>query len=225
MMSENGNVVTAVVPVRKENTRLVDKNTLPFGESNLLLHKLRQLKEVKCIDRIVVSSEDEDILSMAEKAGVQALKRPQEYADRSNPFGRFVEYICNQINGQHVLWACVTAPFVESDMYEEAITTYFEKLDEGYDSLISVLRLKRFILDENGAVNFRRGLQHKNSEELPNLYLYTNGIVLAPRAKMIEWKYNWGYIPYRYEVDKKAGIDISDFYDYHVACLLEGENK
>lgn len=224
-MSETSNTVTAVVPVRKENSRLIDKNTLPFGESNLMIHKLQQLKAVEYIDRIVVSSEDDEILSMAEAAGVQVLKRPQEYADRNNPFGRFVEYMCKQISGEHVLWACVTAPFVESGMYGEAIRTYFEKLDEGYDSLISVLKLKRFILDENGAVNFRRGLQHKNSEELSNLYLYTNGIVLAPRTKMIEWKYNWGYIPYRYEIDKKAGIDISDSYDYHIACLLEEENK
>ena len=224
-MNETGKTVTAVVPVRKEDSRLVDKNILPFGESNLLLHKLQQLKATERIDRIVVSSEDDEILDMAEAAGVQAMKRPREYADRRNPFGRFVEYMCNQISGEHVLWACVTAPFVESGMYGEAIGTYFDKLKEGYDSLISVLRLKRFILDENGAVNFRRGLQHKNSEELPDLYLYTNGIVLAPREKMIEWKYNWGYIPYRYEIDKKAGIDISDSYDYHIACLLEEENK
>lgn len=224
-MNEVRKEITALVPVRKENTRLIDKNILPFGESNLLLHKLRQLKSVNYINRIVVSSEDDTILNMAKAAGVTALKRPQKYADRSEPFGRFVEYICNELSGEHILWACVTAPFVESDIYEDAIRTYFEKLEEGFDSLISVMKLRRFVLDENGAVNFRRGLRHKNSEDLSGLYLYTNGIVLAPREKMIQWKYNWGYIPYRYEVDKKVGIDISDSYDYRVACLLKEENK
>lgn len=224
-MNDKRNVVTALVPVRKENSRLIDKNILPFGDSNLLLHKIQQLKSVECIDEIIVSSEDDTILNMADMAGVVTLKRPQEYADKKAFFGRFVEYICNEVSGEHILWACVTAPFVEAGMYKDAIKTYFEKLNEGYDSLISVLKLKRFILDENGAVNFRRGLKHKNSEELSNLYLYTNGIALAPRKKMVEWKYNWGYIPYRYEIDKKVGIDISDSFDYHMACLLEEEKR
>lgn len=221
----NNTDVIAIVPVRKETGRLAEKNTLPFGNSNLLLHKLDQLKRAKNITNIIVSSEDDEILHMAEDSGVTALKRPISYADRKIPFGRFVEYICEQVEEEHVLWACVTAPFITTAAYEEAIALYFQKLSEGYDSLISVRKLRRFVLDAYGTVNYRRGLAHKNSEDLPPLYLYTNGIVLAPRKKMIEWKYTWGHIPYMLEVDKKAGLDISDAYDYHIAYLMEQEDN
>lgn len=224
MDAANNTSVTAIVPVRKETGRLAQKNTLPFGNTNLLLHKLAQLKQVNSITNIIVSSEDGEILHMAEKFGVSALKRPMLYANRSTPFGKFVEYICQQVEGEHILWACVTAPFISTIAYKDAIELYFQKLQEGYDSLISVCKLRRFVLDAYGTVNYRRGLAHKNSEDLPLLYLYTNGIVLAPRKKMIEWKYNWGHIPYMLEVDKKAGLDISDDYDYHIACLMEQED-
>lgn len=222
-MNQHENLITAIVPVRKEKRRLKNKNTLPFGSSNLLLHKLQQLKKVKRIDQIVVSSEDDEILKTANSVDVITIKRPPEFADQNIPFGYFVEHICNQVSSEHILWACVTAPFIEAEMYEEAIDLYLNKLEDGYDSLISVHKLKRFILDANGSVNFKRGLQHRNSEDLPSLFLYTNGIVLAPREKMIEWKYNWGHVPYMFEVDKKAGLDISDYYDYHIACLLNQE--
>ncbi len=215
--------ITAIVPVRKETTGLPDKNTLTFDGSNLLLHKIEQLKQVAAVDRIIVSSENDEMLKMAKGAGVETILRPVQYADRSRPFGYFVEYICNQVSGEHILWACVTAPFVDSSVYSSAINLYLSKLDDGYDSLITVQKMKRFILDTNGSVNFRRGLHHIQSENLPALYLYTNGIALAPREKMIEWKYNWGHVPYMLEVDKVTGIDIRDAYDYHIACMLAQE--
>ena len=39
--------ITAVVPVKGNSTRLPNKNILPFGDSNLLQHKIEQLKQVK----------------------------------------------------------------------------------------------------------------------------------------------------------------------------------
>lgn len=217
--------ITALVPARKENVGFIDKNILSFGDSNLLVYKLRQLKKVKGINQIVVSSDDQVILEIAESEGAIALKRPYEYAKKEILFGKFVEYICQQIDSTHIMWACVTSPFVDETKYEEAIRTYFEKLEEGYDSLITVQNHKRFILDKNGTVNYKRGLQHKESSSLSELYLYTNGIALAPRKKMIEWKYNWGHIPYMLNVDKKTGIDISDRFDYEIAKLILKENE
>ena len=71
--------ITAIVPVKGNSTRLPNKNILPFGDSNLLLHKLDQLKQVKGITDIVVSSDSDEMLEMAEKAGVTAMKRPEKY--------------------------------------------------------------------------------------------------------------------------------------------------
>lgn len=212
--------VTAIVPARKESNRLKNKNILPFGESTLLEHKLSQLKRVKEISQIVVSSEDEEILEIAKKNDVCIIKRPDEYARPECPFGRFVEHICSQVEGDDILWACCTSPFVDDKLYSYAISLYREKLYEDYDSLISVQKLNRFVMDKNGPINYQKGLRHKNSDQLEDLLLYTNGVVIAPRKSMIEWKYIWGNIPYFLEVDKKIGIDISDQYDYDVARFL-----
>ena len=49
--------ITAVIPVREGSTRLKNKNVAPFAGTNLLINKINQLKEVKEISRIVVSSD------------------------------------------------------------------------------------------------------------------------------------------------------------------------
>ena len=56
--------VTAIIPAKGMSNRLPSKNTLEFGESNLLVHKIRQLKQVDAITEVIVSSEDDDILTM-----------------------------------------------------------------------------------------------------------------------------------------------------------------
>lgn len=53
--------MTAIIPVRAGSRRLKNKNILPFGDSNLLVWKIRQLKTVESIDNIIVSS-DSDIM-------------------------------------------------------------------------------------------------------------------------------------------------------------------
>lgn len=212
--------ITAIIPVKENSSRLPGKNILPFGGSNLLLHKIGQLKQVEELTDIIVSSDSDIMLDMAERAGVKAMKRPEMYADESVPFGRFLDYLCDVMPNDHVLWACVTSPLVEPYLYRKAIKLYFEKLEEGYDSLITLHPMQSFFLDKNGPINFETGLGHKNSEFLEPIYHFTNGINLAPKEKIAEWHYNYGPNPYKLMVDKREAVDIDDIFDYVQALAM-----
>ena len=212
--------ITAIVPVKGSSSRLPNKNILPFGDSNLLQHKIEQLKQVNGLYEIIVSSDSDEMLAIGEKCGVKAIKRPTQYADESVPFGMFLEYVCDIIEGEHLMWACATSPCVEPYLYEKAIKVYFEKLQEGYDSLITCSPYQTYLMDENGPLNFKMGLEHKNSEQLPMLYHFTNGIDLAPKDKVKEWHYNYGPKAYRLLVNKREAADIDDVYDYEMAKVL-----
>lgn len=214
--------ITAVIPVKGKSTRLPNKNILPFADSNLLVNKIRQLKQVEEITDIIVSSDSDEMLTMGIEEGVKAIKRPQKYADESVPFGMFLEYISDEMPGDHIMWACATSPCVEPYLYRKAIRTYFEKLEEGYDSLITCDPYKTYLMDEKGPLNFKMGLEHKNSEQLPMLYHFTNGINIAPKKKLKEWHYNYGPKAYRLLINKREAADIDDVYDYEMAKALYG---
>lgn len=115
------------------------------------------------------------------------MKRPIQYADESLPICEFVSWLGKSLEGDHMMWACVTSPLVDSDLYEKAIALYFEKLKEGYDSLVTVTPFKHYLMDAKGPFNFSRGREHPNSQNLKKLYLFTNGIQITPREKYVEW--------------------------------------
>jgi CMP-N-acetylneuraminic acid synthetase len=209
--------ITAVIPVRAGSTRLKNKNVAPFAGTNLLINKIRQLQQVKEITKIVVSSDSDLMLAMAKEAGAETHKRAPEYCDeKTKTFGEVVRHIAENIDGETILWATCTSPLVFPKDYSNAIAEYYSALDHGYDSLMSVERFKRYIWNEEGPLNYELGLKHVPSQQLPTLYFVTDGILLAPRIKMIEWSYFHGRHPYKYIVDKRTGCDIDDGLD--LAC-------
>lgn len=218
--------ITAVIPVKADSSRLKNKNILSFADSNLLIHKIRQLKQVKELTQIIVSSDSTEMLQMAKEEGVTAVKRPIQYADESQPFGHFLEYICEIISTEHLMWACCTSPMVEPELYRAAIRQYEECLLNGHDSLITVQRYQHFLLDEKGPMNFRTGINHVNSQDLPVYHYFTNGIILAPCESVKKWKYHFGPKVYRMEIAQNESIDIDTYYDYIIAkAFYEEKNR
>ncbi len=217
-MYEKGGGVTAVVPVRAGSRRLKNKNVAPFAGTNLLLNKIEQLKKVPEVERVVVTSDSDMMLAMAAGAGALTHKRAPEFCDETTKsFGEVVRHIAESVEGQHILWATCTSPLVSPAVYRQAIETYWGALYDGYDSLVSFERIKRYLWDDNGPVNYELGLKHVPSQQLPDLYIVTDGILLAPREKMIEWSYFHGRHPYRFLVDKRTAVDIDDGLDLAVA--------
>jgi N-acylneuraminate cytidylyltransferase len=209
---------TAIIPVRKGSRRLKNKNILPFNGSTLLENKINQLKCVNKISSIVVSSDCDIMLGIANNMGVKTHKRDIIYADEvSKPFGEVVSHICENVSGENIIWAPCVCPLVDSEIYLDAINTYKNIILKGYDSLISVELFKHYLWDDEKPLNYQLGLGHILSQNLPLLYVVMNGIFIAPRLKMIEWKYFHGSTPFKYILDKRSSIDIDDVYDYECA--------
>lgn len=214
-MSEK--TITAIIPVRAGSTRLKNKNVAPFAGTNLLINKINQLKQVKEITRIVVSSDSDLMLEMARREGVDTHKRAPEYCDeKTKTFGEVVRHICESVDGETILWATATSPLVVPKDYRKAIAEYYPALEKGYDSLMSVEPFKRYVWTEEGPLNYELGLKHVPSQQLPVLYFVTDGILMAPRQKMIEWSYFHGKNPYKFPVSKRTACDIDDALD--MAC-------
>lgn len=213
----NEEKVLAYIPVKEKSVRLPGKNILPFGESNLLIHKIRQLKQVSSISEIVVSTDSKRMLDIAEEEGVIAMERPKELADESRPYTEFVRYLAEKLQGEHIMRCPVTAPLCNSDIIQDSIEKYFEALENGYDSLTSVVKFQHHMMNEDGPMNFSTGIDHQGSQNLPLWYQIANCMDIEPKKNMERYLFQYGPKVYKYEVDSISAIDIDTEEDYHLA--------
>ena len=84
----NKHKVLAIIPARKNSKGLKNKNKLKFNKKPLFFWPLNAAIKSKYIDKIVLSSDDNDILRFSKNFNeVLFLKRPKKFAkDNSKSF-------------------------------------------------------------------------------------------------------------------------------------------
>jgi CMP-N-acetylneuraminic acid synthetase len=211
--------IAGIIAVREFDAKLHGRDNLNFQGGTLLTNKIEQLKKVEKISSVFVSTESETLADIAREKGAIILKRPCEYASENAIFNDLVKYIANQVEEDVLVWCPVTAPLVNEKDISDAIDLYLN-MSDFYDSLITVKQIKRYLLDENGPLNFRHNISERRKDKLPILYEYINAINIAKRMDILEWGYNWGNQPYKLELPQVKAIDICEFEDYQIAKFL-----
>ena len=218
-MNMNMNRTIAVIPVKKHSTRLPGKNLKSFFGESLLERKIGQLQKVKIIDHIVVSTDCTIASKQAKALGVEVDHRPLDLADESRPLGDFFEYICNKYNSYSTLvWACCTSPLFDEAYLLQALEAYRGLSRKEHDSLIVTTAFKHYLMDASGPLNYKLGDGgHVNSQDLPELEVFTNGVVIAEITDVLAWRYNYGSKAYRLKVPQSVAVDIDTQEDYLAA--------
>ncbi|MEX9851025.1 MULTISPECIES: acylneuraminate cytidylyltransferase family protein [Providencia] len=186
-------MITAFLPCRKGSQRIKDKNVKIFAgvSGGLLEIKLKQLLACKEIDKIIVSSNDDRVLSFSNKINHSKIiidERPEHLGNSQTTTDELIKYVPTIIKEGSILWTHVTSPFVTSEIYTNLINTYKEKFLEGYDSLLTAKKIQSFLWNSNEPINYDRNIEK------------------WPRTQTIE--------PI-YEVDSAAFIASLDIYKKH----------
>ena len=116
----------------------------------------------------------------------------------------------------------------DENLIQKALDIYKEKVynSSEYDSLIATYKFKHFLMDNNGPINYKLGKQHTNSQDLPDLYLFTNGIIITTLENVRKFKcWFGGPKHYKFLVDQKQSIDIDTEEDYIIAKAFYNEIK
>jgi len=77
--------VLAVVPARGGSKGLPGKNLRTVGGQSLVAHAVAAARASRCVDEVVVSSDDERILAEAARLGACPVRRPAELARDDTP--------------------------------------------------------------------------------------------------------------------------------------------
>lgn len=215
--------IKALIAVRSGSVRVQNKNLRPFAGSTLLELKIKQLLRIPELDGIVVNSNDDQMLELAEKLGVEAVRRAPFYASNEVSMSDVYQNMAENIDTDIIMYANVTNPLVEDITYSTCITEFFD-MNKQFDSLNSAHAVKEFMFLDNKPINYDLKNQPR-SQDLPDIYALNFAISIISKANMIKNKNVVGSTPYLFPINEVEALDIDTPLDFEIGEFLYKKNQ
>lgn len=218
--------ISCFLPCRKGSERVPRKNVKSFSgfENGLIEIKLSQLIAAKKIDRIVLSTNDDEILEYAHSLRSEKIhlhKRCDELSSSETSTDQLVGHALDLISHGHILWTHVTSPFITAACYDSIVERYEEILEQGFDSLMTTTLLHGFLWQDGKPMNYDRSIEKwPRTQTLKPVHEVNSGAFLASASVYHELNDRIGASPYLYALDKLISHDIDWPEDFAVAESL-----
>lgn len=211
--------VVAIIPVRAGSVRVKNKSIRNFDDTNLLNHKIKQLLNIKEIDKIILTTDSDEAKKIGNSYGINVLDRSGYYSSSECNNSDFFKYIAEQTNEEdkYLIYTPVTSPFVKNETISEVITKFKE--NEDYDSVVPVETLKHHMWMDGKPLNYELS-NAPNTQDLPNIYALNYACSIISREEQIKYSSLCGKTPFFYPLTQFESIDIDTMYDFELAQLL-----
>lgn len=118
----------AVIPARGGSKRIPRKNIRRFAGRPIVAYSIQAAIDSGLFDRVIVSTDDEEIASVAQEYGAEApFLRPSQLADDHTGTNAVIKHAIEwfEENGEAIDYACsiyATAPFLQKRYLQEAFS-------------------------------------------------------------------------------------------------------
>lgn len=169
----------AIIPARGGSKRIPRKNIKPFNGKPMIAWSIEAAVKSKCFDRIIVSTDDEEIADIAQASGADVpFMRPENLSDDHTATIPVINHAINwqQTNGPSPELVCciyATAPFIQSDDLIKGLELMVEKpCDYAFTVTSFPYPIQRaFRLTEEGAIEmFAEQEFNTRSQDLVEAY-------------------------------------------------------
>lgn len=212
--------IIAIIPARGGSKGIPRKNIRFLGGKPLIAHTITEALKSRYIDRVVVSTEDEEIAGIAKEYGAEVLGRPIGLASDSTPTEAVLEYVIKYLKWEGgyevdvVVLLQPTSPLRNIRHIDAAVETFFINK---YDSLLSVCYSDVFLWRVNDQdphplnYDFKNRLRRQDREpeyrENGAIYI-TKGHILINENNRLGGKIGLYVMP------EESSLDINSEFDF-----------
>lgn len=120
-------MIVCIIPARGGSKRIPRKNVRLFAGKPIIAHSIEAARSSGLFDRVVVSTEDEEIIKVSRDYGAEVpFTRPRELADDHTTTDQVFIHALEELEkeGAQLDYACclyATAPFVDGDLIRSGL--------------------------------------------------------------------------------------------------------
>ncbi len=227
-MPSSSKKILAIIPARSGSLGIPGKNIKDFAGRPLIAHTIEAAQESGIFDRIVVSTDSEDIAAVARQYGAEVpYLRPPELATATASVADAVEHMLahlREVEGyEPELFYLLqpTSPLRDAGDIVKSLAC-FEA--QGAPALVSVVPTHHQTLTIEGGnikVVNPEGTSHLNRQELPQTYKQDGSMIYVQNTKhFLSHKSFDAEGAAAYIVPKWKAVDIDDREDFELAEVL-----
>ena len=214
------------IPVRLNSKRLPKKNILNLKGKPLVEWSIEAGLNSKYIDKVIVTSDDAEILDIVKGTGAEAINRPIELAsDTSTTFDAIRHVIDSVEIYNYIVLLQPTSPLRTEKHIDEAIELLVNK---NADSIVSVCETDHSPLWSNtlpsncSMSNFiKDDIRNKRGQDLEVYYRLNGAIYICKTNKLLdENSFFLKNNTFAYKMGRDVSIDIDSAVDLKIAGAL-----
>lgn len=226
--------IIALIPARGGSKGIPGKNLVPLAGRPLIVHAIACAQEVPQIDRVVVSTDSEEIAGVARLHGAEApFLRPEEIARDDTPMMDVLRHALGWLRAEGgeisaVVLLQPTSPLRTASSVSGALRVFAEKRADSVVSVVAVPHnctpgsLLNRGADGRVTAAFPEMAQLVRRQDKPVFYARNGPAVLVLRPEMIDVGRLYSENTFGFEMSRRESIDIDHAEDLEIVeALLE----
>lgn len=219
------NKVIALVPLRGGSKSIPKKNIKLINGKPLCSWSLEAAYKSKIFDRIIVSTDSEEISRIVQSLGcdIEVIMRPPELATDTATTESVMLHIKNIIDFDIIVTIQATSPLVSS---EDFINAYSKFEKENLDSLVTGVRTKRFFWTMDGIPLNYDPFNRPRRQSFDGIFMENGAFYITKRDILEKYNCRLGGKIGVYEMSEDTAIEIDEPSDWNVVeNLLRNKNQ
>lgn len=208
--------IVAIVPMKLNNRRLPQKNTMSFTNGNpLCTYILSTLLNVDDVDEIYVYCSNPDIREFIPD-GVNYLRRSESLDQDTTNINEVLQCFANEVYADIYVMTHTTAPFISKESIENGLRAV--KSGE-YDSSFAARKIQDFFWKGGKPFNYELN-SIPRTQDLPIMYEETSGFYIYKNDVITKMNRRIGERPFIVEVNGIESVDIDEAEDFTIADAI-----
>lgn len=226
----------AVIPARGGSKGLPGKNIRPLAGVPLIAHTIAAARQASAVTRVVVSTDDEAIASVARAAGAEVpFLRPAELAGDDSPALEVYLHLCATLERQegvpvrNLVVLLPTAPLRTAADIDAAIAIFRERDAEAVISVTPSAHPPQWAraIDTDGVLRawLPGGDANQNRQAYAPSWMPNGAIYVFARALLERRQGYYGDRTHPYVMPKERSVDIDDRWDFLLAEAILADQR
>lgn len=219
--------VTALIPARGGSKRLPRKNIKLLVDKPLIAWSIEVAKACKYVDRVIVSTDDEEIKRISEQYGAEVpFLRPEhlsnDHASSFDVIKHAIDFLTLSKSNELIVLLQPTSPLRLVSEIDTALEFFVQKSAKGVVSISETEHSPMWsnTLPEDGCMSdfIRPEVQGKRSQDLPTFFRLNGSIYIYETLSLLEQsKIFFNENVYGFETSLETAVDIDTELDFLVA--------